>query len=124
MYYIANVKSFLWTSKIKGGLAIDRMYMVKKKRVLNVVTSHETLGKTGYPAGLWLSELTHPYFELADNGIEVDIASPKGGKAPIDPFSDPCSPNSIEKGMMITLQTQGFLLPMEWLDLVPFYYNL
>jgi putative intracellular protease/amidase len=40
---------------------------------------HETLGKTGYPAGLWLSELTHPYFELAYNGIDVDIASPRGG---------------------------------------------
>jgi putative intracellular protease/amidase len=69
----------------------------ERKRVLNVVTSHDTLGKTGYPGGLWLSELTHPYFELADNGIEVDIASPKGGKAPIDPFSDPRSPNSIDK---------------------------
>jgi putative intracellular protease/amidase len=76
----------------------------KKKRVLNVVTSHETLGKTGYPAGLWLSELTHPYFELADNGIEVDIASPKGGKAPIDPFSDPRSPNSIEKDDLINIR--------------------
>ena len=60
----------------------------KKKRVLNFVTSHETLGKTGYPAGLWISELTHPYFELSYNGIDVDIASPRGGKAPIDPFSD------------------------------------
>jgi putative intracellular protease/amidase len=46
----------------------------KKKRVLNVVTSHETLGKTGYPTGLWLSELTHPYFELAYNGIDVEVA--------------------------------------------------
>jgi hypothetical protein len=68
----------------------------KKKRVLIVVTNHETLGKTSYPAGLWLSELTHPYFELADHGIEVDIASPKGDKAPIDPYSDPRSPNIAE----------------------------
>ena len=68
----------------------------KKKRVLIVVTNHETLGKTSYPAGLWLSELTHPYFELADHGIEVDIASPKGDKAPIDPYSDPRNPNITE----------------------------
>ena len=77
----------------------------KKKRVLIVVTSHkETLGKTEYPAGVWLSELTHPYTELSDNGIEVDIASPKGGKAPIDPFSDPRSPNSIEKDDLISIR--------------------
>jgi putative intracellular protease/amidase len=76
----------------------------KKKRVLDVVTSHETLGKSGYPAGLWLSELTHPYFELVDNGIEVDIASPKGGKAPIDPYSDPRSPNHIEKDDLINIR--------------------
>jgi putative intracellular protease/amidase len=57
----------------------------RKKKVLIVVTSHGVLGKTGYPTGFWLSELTHPYFELANHGIEVDIASLKGGKAPIDP---------------------------------------
>jgi len=78
----------------------------KKKSILNVVTSHETLGKTGYPAGLWLSGLTHPYFELSYNSIDVDIASPRGGKAPIDPFSDPRSPNSIEKDDLISI---GFL---------------
>jgi putative intracellular protease/amidase len=79
-------------------------FLTARRRVLSVVTSHETLGKTGYPAGLWLSELTHPYFELADNGIEVDIASPKGGKAPIDPFSNPRSPNSIEKDDLISIR--------------------
>jgi len=77
--------------------AMGKVEESKEKKVLHVVTSHNTLGKTGYPAGLWLSELTHPYFELTDTGIEVDIASPKGGKAPIDPFSDPRSPKSINK---------------------------
>jgi putative intracellular protease/amidase len=76
----------------------------KKKRVLIVVTSHENLGKTRYPTGLWLSELTHPYFVLIDHGIEVDIASPKGGKAPIDPHSDPRSPNSISKDDLISIR--------------------
>ena len=78
----------------------------QKKKVLIVVTSHDVLGKTGYPTGLWLSELTHPYFELANHGIEVDIASPKGGKAPIDPYSDPRSPKSINKQDLIST---GFL---------------
>jgi len=83
---------------------MGRVKESKEKRVLSVVTSHDTLGKTRYPAGLWLSELTHPYFELADNGIEVDIASPKGGKAPIDPFSDPRSPNSVNKDDPVSIR--------------------
>ncbi len=58
------------------------------KKVLIVVTSHDELGKTGQKTGYYLSEVTHPYFQLVDAGIQVDIASPKGGKAPVDPKSD------------------------------------
>lgn len=60
-------------------------------RVLFVVTSHDKLGSTGKSTGLWLPELTHPYYAMkgADphRTIEITIASPKGGKAPIDPRS-------------------------------------
>lgn len=54
------------------------------KKVLLVVTSHNKLGNTGQDTGYYLPEVTHPYFQLLDFGIEVDIASPKGGKAPMD----------------------------------------
>jgi putative intracellular protease/amidase len=50
-------------------------------RVLFVITSSDT--------GAWLSEITHPYWHLAERGIEVDFASPKGGKIVWSPFSDP-----------------------------------
>ncbi len=53
-------------------------------KVLIVVTSHATLGTTGKPTGYYLPEVTHPYAELIEKGIIVDIASPKGGKAPLD----------------------------------------
>lgn len=56
-------------------------------RVLIVVTSHEQMGDTNEKTGLWLAEMTHPYNELKKAGIEVDIASIKGGAAPIDPRS-------------------------------------
>lgn len=56
-------------------------------RVLIVVTSHSQMGDTDEKTGLWLSEMTHPYHELTKVGIEVDIASIKGGAAPIDPRS-------------------------------------
>lgn len=57
------------------------------KKVLMVVTSHAQLGDTGEKTGYWLSELTHPYFEIKKAGVEIDIASIAGGKAPIDPKS-------------------------------------
>lgn len=43
--------------------------------------------KVGFRTGLWLSELTHFWDELEKANYEMDIASPKGGKIPIDPES-------------------------------------
>ncbi len=58
-------------------------------KVLIVVTSHNVLGKTGFPTGVWLPEMTHPYYALKNAGFEIDIATPKGGNVPIDPYSIP-----------------------------------
>jgi putative intracellular protease/amidase len=58
-------------------------------KVLIVITSHSVLGDTGYPTGVWLPEMTHPYYALKNAGFEIDIASPKGGNVPIDPYSIP-----------------------------------
>ncbi|HEU5056610.1 MAG TPA: type 1 glutamine amidotransferase domain-containing protein [Kofleriaceae bacterium] len=58
------------------------------KKALIVVTSHDRLGDTGKPTGYYLPEVTHPYYALRDTGIDVDLASPKGGAAPMDPSSN------------------------------------
>jgi len=58
-----------------------------KNRILIVVTSHDQLGNTGQKTGFWLEELAAPYYALKDAGFEVVLASPKGGKPPIDPKS-------------------------------------
>ncbi|WP_236059925.1 type 1 glutamine amidotransferase domain-containing protein [Chitinophaga rhizophila] len=58
----------------------------KNKKVLIVVTSFSAM-KDGTPMGLWLEEFATPYYELKEKGIELVIASPAGGKAPIDPKS-------------------------------------
>ncbi|GEC71626.1 Putative intracellular protease/amidase [Flavobacterium flevense] len=64
----------------------------KMKKVLFVVTSHDKLGNTGEKTGFWTEELAAPYYELADQGIQIDIATPLGGQPPIDPKSaDPAS---------------------------------
>jgi len=58
------------------------------KKVLFVLTSHDELGNTGLKTGFWTEELAAPYYQLADNGVEITLASPKGGLPPIDPKSE------------------------------------
>jgi putative intracellular protease/amidase len=55
--------------------------------ILVVLTSHDQLGDTGKPTGFWLEELAAPYYVFKDAGAEVTLASPKGGKPPLDPKS-------------------------------------
>ncbi|MGA9326376.1 MAG: type 1 glutamine amidotransferase domain-containing protein [Salegentibacter sp.] len=57
-------------------------------KVLFVLTSHDQLGDTGEKTGFWIEEFAAPYYNLLDKGVEVTVATPKGGKAPIDPNSD------------------------------------
>jgi len=52
-----------------------------------VLTSHDELGNTGKKTGFWVEEFAAPYYTFIDAGVEVTLASPKGGQAPIDPTS-------------------------------------
>ena len=56
-------------------------------KVLMVLTSHGELGNTGKKTGFWIEEFAAPYYTLKDAGVEITIASPKGGQPPIDPKS-------------------------------------
>ncbi|TDQ25657.1 type 1 glutamine amidotransferase domain-containing protein [Tenacibaculum caenipelagi] len=58
------------------------------KKVIFVLTSHEELGDTGEKTGFWIEEFAAPYYFLKDKGVEVVLASPKGGQPPIDPKSN------------------------------------
>jgi putative intracellular protease/amidase len=57
-------------------------------KILMVLTSHDKLGDTGRKTGFWLEEFAAPYFVFRDAGVELTLASPKGGQPPIDPKSD------------------------------------
>jgi len=56
-----------------------------------ITTSHGILNApgetTGDPTGVFASEMTVPYYEFQDAGMEVDVASIKGGEIPVDPQS-------------------------------------
>jgi putative intracellular protease/amidase len=57
-------------------------------KILMVLTSHDQLGNTGRKTGVWLEEFAAPYFVFRDAGVQLTLASPKGGQPPIDPKSD------------------------------------
>jgi putative intracellular protease/amidase len=57
-------------------------------KILMVLTSHDVLGNTGRKTGFWLEEFAAPYFVFRDAGVDLTLASPKGGQPPIDPKSD------------------------------------
>src|SRR5580704_18085289 len=66
--------------------------------VLFIISSSDT--------AFWLSEVTHPYWHLTERGVEIDFASPTGGKVVYDPYSDPYFENSTEADDLVS---KGFL---------------
>jgi putative intracellular protease/amidase len=57
-------------------------------KILMVLTSHDELGNTGRKTGFWLEELAAPYYTFKEAGAEITLASPKGGRPPLDPKSN------------------------------------
>ena len=61
--------------------------MTTTSKILIIVTNAAEFEKVGFRTGLWLGELTH-FWEVAEKaGYGMDIASPSGGRIPIDPES-------------------------------------
>jgi putative intracellular protease/amidase len=55
-------------------------------RALCIATNHGVLD-IGVATGVFASELTVPYYVFLDAGMQVDVASPRGGVIPVDPLS-------------------------------------
>lgn len=56
------------------------------RRALCIATNHGVLD-LGVPTGVFASELTVPYYCFLDAGMQVDVASVRGGIVPVEPFS-------------------------------------
>ena len=76
------------------------------KRVAIVLSNPAVSTTTGWPVGFWWSELTHPYYEFAEKGYEVEIFSPDGGKCEPDAMSDPNDASGYSSSDLIS---QGFI---------------
>lgn len=55
-------------------------------KALCIATNHAVLD-IGVATGVFASELTVPYYLFRDAGMQVDVASPRGGIVPVDPLS-------------------------------------
>ncbi len=70
---------------------------LKGHRALVITTSYKTLDiinkktntvvKKGKATGVYASEMTDPYYVFLDAGMDVDVASIRGGKIPVEPAS-------------------------------------
>lgn len=75
----------------------SKKFNLQGKKALVITTSQATLDtidkstgkvlKKGGATGVYASEMTEPYYEFLDAGMDVDIASIKGGKIPIEKIS-------------------------------------
>jgi putative intracellular protease/amidase len=78
--------------------------------VLMVLTSHDQLGDTGRKTGFWLEELAAPYYVFKDAGARITLASPKGGRPPLDPKSqDPNFQTDITRRFEKDAEAEGQL---------------
>ncbi len=69
-------------------------------KILIILTSHDESDITGRNTGFWLEALAAPYYIFKDSGVEITLASPKGGHPPLDP-------KSTEK-VFLTVSTKRF----------------
>jgi putative intracellular protease/amidase len=87
----------------------------KKRKILMVVSNPAISSTTGWPVGFWAAELTHAYKLFLENGYNVTIASPKGGRVELDALSDPRDSSGYSKDDAISL---GYLNDRNFVSLL------
>ena len=91
-FLILGSATYFFLPKVLEALGLHRHYTIpefdlKGRRALVVCTSHDRLDPTSGKTGAFGSEFTVPYYAFINAGLEVDMASIKGGEIPIQPPS-------------------------------------
>jgi putative intracellular protease/amidase len=87
----------------------------KPKRVAIVIANPAISTTTGWSVGFWWSELTHPYFKLAEKGHEVEIFSYFGGKCEADAMSNP---DDVTRWQAEDVISRGYMHDPDFMKLV------
>jgi putative intracellular protease/amidase len=80
-----------------------------KNKILIIVTNADEYHTVGLRTGLWLGELVHFWDVAEEAGFAMDIASPAGGKIPLDP-------ESLTRQMLDDLGTRKRYLDRAFMD--------
>lgn len=75
---LVAIATYLILPMVVGAIGLHPDYVgprftAKGKRALIITTSHATLGPDGKKTGVFGSEMTAPYYEFHDAGMEVDV---------------------------------------------------
>lgn len=82
--------SFIIVSILSTFCNIHAQHNAGNNGKILMIASNPTISKqTGWPIGVWYSELTHPYWAFSEAGYTVEIVSLEGGEIKFDSFSDP-----------------------------------
>ncbi|MEL6567670.1 MAG: type 1 glutamine amidotransferase domain-containing protein [Pseudomonadota bacterium] len=89
---VLAILTYLCLPAVLQFLGIHRHYTIpefvmKGRRALVICTNHNRLDPLNRDTGAFGSEFTVPYYAFIDAGMEVDMASPRGGEIPIQPGS-------------------------------------
>ncbi len=87
----------------------------KKKRVAIVLANPAVSTTTGWPVGFWWSELSHPFHIFQEQGYEVQLFSPNGGKCEADGYSDPRDPSGYSATDLVSM---GFIHTPQFMALL------
>ncbi len=94
--------------------------MKSSSNILILLTSHAVLGNTGRSTGVWLEELSAPYYIFQESEAQITLASIEGGEVPIDPESLQAGQNepSVERFLsdQSAMQQLKHTLPIHDLD--------
>jgi putative intracellular protease/amidase len=78
----------------------------RRKRMAIVISNPAVSTTTGWPVGFWWSELAHPYHRFVEEGYEIEVCSPAGGKCEADAMSDPRDASGYSAADLISM---GFI---------------
>jgi putative intracellular protease/amidase len=81
----------------------------QKKKILIVSTNRDTVGT--HASGTYLPEIAYPFQYFTDKGYDVDIVTPKGGKASIYQRDLPAELEKIFKSELFYRKTNQTLSP-------------
>ena len=89
---ILAIAAYFLLPSILRVMGLHRHYTIPEfdmtgRRALVICTNHNRLDPKNRDTGAFGSEFTVPYYAFVNAGMEVDMASPKGGKIPIQPGS-------------------------------------